>query len=1113
MSDPKNYTVGWICALSTEQIAAAEFLDAEHESLEDQPLNDTNSYILGSIGKHNVVIAVLPLDQGTASAANVATNLLRTFPNIRVGLLVGIGGGAPSKKHDIRLGDVVVSAPSGGDGGIFQYDFGKTIQEGAFQRTGHLNKPPPVLRSAAATLLTKYRRHGHQFKKDIDGILERNKRLINEFRRPEASSDMLFLPNVVHKEGECAAECVTEDKSGVVSRRKRAEHENDPAIHYGVIASANQVMKDALIRDKLSAEKDVLCFEMEAAGLMDSFPCLVIRGICDYSDSHKNDEWQGFAAMVAAAYAKDLLGLILPSKIEAEQKISEAIAQVRDTVAKIETNVEDIKSHIISQQDLEILNWLADSDYSSQQNDYLARRQQGTGQWLLESKVHQDWLSTSRQTLFCPGIPGAGKTILTAIVIEHLYTHFNSDLTVGIAYNYYNFNRQGQQTADKILASLLRQLCASRSSLPEPLKSLYIKHKDSNGRNTRPSSEEIASTLQVVAQMFSRVFIVIDALDECQNQERSSFFTKIFEIQMKADVNLFATSRPLSEIKNMFQGCHLVGIVANQDDISKYIEGQMPKLPRFARDDNCLKEQIKTEITNIAQGMFLLAQLCLGTLEDMVTPKKMKQALKKFQQISQEQGEDKKFKILGAVYENTMERIKQQKSGHRCLAESALSWLCHAKRQLTTVELQYALAVDIELDGQDSGNVPQEFDDDNIPEIDVIVSSCCGLVTVDEESNIIRLVHYTTQEYFDRMRKQWFPNAEVEIANVCALYLTFSNFESDAFHDEWSYDYELPREPFYGYACMNWGYHAREAEPSSRIVHDFLANTAKVKIAGQAIRCILDKLDRWLYVPGDMITTALGLTAYFGAINWMKKLLPDILNYQLDDAVCDRALQVAVINRQRDTIRLLLDMGADPDFLDGHYGNALIYAARYNDAETAQLLLNNGADPNAMCNAGWTPLTIAADEGNVAVARQLLDMGADVTEEATELGTAAYFAVEHGDKAMIRLLLEKTTYPKQRVYHLKNQLLEAAVWRRGINFIEMVFEKHPWPNMKGRFGSKMLYGALVSGHRDIAELLLQKGAKVLQNGFYGKERIIRFTKMDKEWLAQKVPTLFIDHVG
>lgn len=326
MSDPKNYTVGWICALTTEQIAAAAFLDDQHAPLEDQPSHDSNSYILGSIGKHNVVIAVLPLEYGTASASNVATNLLRTFPNIRVGLLVGIGGGAPSERHDIRLGDVVVSAPSAGNGGVFQYDFGKTIQGEAFQHTRFLNQSPAVLRSAVASLQTKYMLDGHQLNENIEGVLEKRKRLKKLFGRPKAQSGMLFQPNAVHDEGGCTAVCA-KNESNLVSRCERTEDEDDPAVHYGLIASANQVMKDALIRDKLSAEKDVLCFEMEAAGLMNNFPCLVIRGICDYSDSHKSKEWQGFAAMTAAAYAKDLLGVILPSKIEAEQRLSEVLTQ------------------------------------------------------------------------------------------------------------------------------------------------------------------------------------------------------------------------------------------------------------------------------------------------------------------------------------------------------------------------------------------------------------------------------------------------------------------------------------------------------------------------------------------------------------------------------------------------------------------------------------------------------------------------------------------------------------------------------------------------------------------------------------------------------------------
>jgi nucleoside phosphorylase len=325
MSNPNDYTVGWICAISTERVAAEVFLDEEHDPPEYVSSQDNNDYTLGKIGKHNVVIAVLPDGEyGIASAASVARDMLHSFPNIRIGLMVGIGGGAPSTKHDIRLGDVVVSAPRNGNGGVFQYDFGKTIQDQSFQQTGFLNQPPMLLRTAISGIQALYKRKGHQLGETIDNILQEYPRLQKEYDRPSANSDTLYTSAAIHEKS-CANVC-SDDLSNIVSRIERTKNEDNPAIHYGIIASANQLMKDAIMRDKLTAEKDILCFEMEAAGLMNHFPCLVIRGICDYSDSHKNKEWQGYASMTAAAYAKDLLLRIAPNRVEAEKKISDILS-------------------------------------------------------------------------------------------------------------------------------------------------------------------------------------------------------------------------------------------------------------------------------------------------------------------------------------------------------------------------------------------------------------------------------------------------------------------------------------------------------------------------------------------------------------------------------------------------------------------------------------------------------------------------------------------------------------------------------------------------------------------------------------------------------------------
>lgn len=326
MSDPKKYTVGWICAISTESIAARIFLDDLHEGPEYVAANDSNDYTLGRVGRHNVVIAVLPHGEyGISSAAGVVKDMLHSFPNIRIGLMVGIGGGAPSAKHDIRLGDVVVSSSSSstGQGAVFQYDFGKAVQGQGFVPTGFLNQPPPVLRTAVHGLLTQYEVEGHRLDASINEVLTKNPRLMKRFERPSAATDRLYRSEKIHPsdEPDCSTSC-GDDR--LIARRARTVDEDNPAIHHGTIASANRLMKNALTRDALAA-KGVLCFEMEAAGIVNHFPFLVVRGICDYSDSHKNKAWQGYAAMTATAYAKDLLYRIVPSQIESEKRIIDTL--------------------------------------------------------------------------------------------------------------------------------------------------------------------------------------------------------------------------------------------------------------------------------------------------------------------------------------------------------------------------------------------------------------------------------------------------------------------------------------------------------------------------------------------------------------------------------------------------------------------------------------------------------------------------------------------------------------------------------------------------------------------------------------------------------------------
>lgn len=270
--------------------------------------SDENIYATGRIHGYDVVVACLPSGtDGCTQAAKVATNMKRTFPDIPIHLLVGIGGGIPDLERgkDVRLGDVVVSLPTGEHGGVIQYGKGKLKDsegkpEPFFERKGSLDKPKPLLRSALIMIRAEHLRRSNKILCYINEALEREPFMKQVYGFPGRDRDCLHdakpKPSLLN------------DTESVYAEVHRPDRASDiPVIHYGNIASGDIVIKDAQSRDSLRDKYEAICVEMEAAGIVDTFGCLVIRGICDYADSFKNDQWHHYAALVAAAYAKELL--------------------------------------------------------------------------------------------------------------------------------------------------------------------------------------------------------------------------------------------------------------------------------------------------------------------------------------------------------------------------------------------------------------------------------------------------------------------------------------------------------------------------------------------------------------------------------------------------------------------------------------------------------------------------------------------------------------------------------------------------------------------------------------------------------------------------------------
>jgi len=295
----EDYTVGWICALPVEAEAALYMLDTRHPGVFPFMKGDDNQYIAGEIAGHRVVIACLPKKSvGNVSAATLISQMRQSFPNLKYGLMVGIGAGVPGQnlEPDIRLGDVVVATPldkSVSPVGVIGYELGAETIEGFIQKDWQA-PTDRRLRNALESIARDAQVEGsNDFLHHLDIFSTRNNG--QKFRHPGGENDRLY-------KGDHA--------DNLVPRQSRPSQ--DPVVHYGLIASGNKLIKNAALRDALRDKYGIICFEMEAAGLMNIMPVAVIRGICDYADSRKNDVWHHYAAATAAAYAKGVLNIIGP---------------------------------------------------------------------------------------------------------------------------------------------------------------------------------------------------------------------------------------------------------------------------------------------------------------------------------------------------------------------------------------------------------------------------------------------------------------------------------------------------------------------------------------------------------------------------------------------------------------------------------------------------------------------------------------------------------------------------------------------------------------------------------------------------------------------------------
>ncbi|KAE8152033.1 hypothetical protein BDV25DRAFT_138297 [Aspergillus avenaceus] len=541
-----EYQVGWICALPIEAAAAQEMLDEEFGVVEVQDNADPNVYTLGRIGKHYVVIACLAGKYGATSAMMVASNMMRTFSkSLHVGLMVGIGGAIPSAINDIRLGDIVVSYPVGKCGGVLQYDLGQFSVDGEPKFNMSFNSPPRLFLAAVDQMRSTVLREDPIYPSYIQQAVRRNKQTRRSFGCPDLQYDRLFQIHYEHVSAMANCEgCLVEWE---VERSIREDSE--PQVHYGIIASANTVIKHGETREKIRIATNALCFEMEAAGLMQDFPCIVIRGICDYSDSHKNKQWQGYAALAAAAYAKEMLGHV--PQMQSEEHWSYAI--------QLGTIVEEVKDLIQEsatiKQKLDIrLHTAGGAAFDSFENQHI-NCLPGTRTDIL--RALGDWAESSdgKCIFWLKGKAGTGKSAISrAAAIS-----FSSKDLLGGSF-FFKRGDQDRGTARLMFPTLAQQLVNRIPRLGPAIQAAIESdpHISEKSLGTQFNRLFLRPLSNVAFNEPTNVLVVIDALDECGpegiNNDMRTILCLLPLVQVLKTVRLrfLLVSRPELTIRQCF---------------------------------------------------------------------------------------------------------------------------------------------------------------------------------------------------------------------------------------------------------------------------------------------------------------------------------------------------------------------------------------------------------------------------------------------------------------------------------------------------------------------------------------------------------------------------------
>ncbi|OCK83144.1 ankyrin [Lepidopterella palustris CBS 459.81] len=755
------------------------------------------------------------------------------------------------------------------------------------------------------------------------------------------------------------------------------------------------------------------------------------------------------------------------------------------------TDIETPRSEdAIQKRRKDALEWLSTLNYYESHNDARDKRVAGTCRWVFHQESFQRWSSTlpgsSDDVLFSMGMPGSGKTILTSQVIDHL-EGLVSDQKSKKAVAYYYFNYQSWTPISLMLTTLLKQLARRQASIPEPVLQMWKLHKSGG----LPALKDIIATFLATCGHFDVTFIVLDALDECSDQNWRDLLQVLRALRSSFTCKLFLSFRNdredrLKTMEEVFQNALRVEVKANPEDLELYVRSTIAQFPwegeeggQSLSDHQGLEDRICVQIVNSAKGSFLLPVMQVQKILDQTTRSEVESLLWKLPQE------------LDTIYQDIFDEIAELPKRQCNLARKVLMWLFDCKRPLTVSELRHALAID------NGNDVPEEK---NIPSLRTIEAVCRGMAAVDKSRKRINLSHGTFQAFIKSFQDSYFPALKETVARACCRYLLYEEFGKGPCLTRGNLESRLDKYDFLPYLCRYWGFHCRDSwrgeviDLSMRILRDQsrLDALSQVFFTTRSQQRFTEK---WATTPNGV--SGLHIAAHFGMIGAVDKLLeasPDTVSAV--DSWQRTPLHMVADNGQFLVAQTLIKKHASLGARDRDGKTPLHYAAVNGYKEIVQLLLNEKVDIMlALDKEDQSALDVAAGSGQVEVVEQLLDSGNQ------QLGLSAQSALQiaaaKGQAKVVGALLDRGA-------EADSKALQSAAYSGLEESVDMLLANGADPNARGEEGNTALHTAATAGHTGIVRRLLESGADISAKGVKDKTPLFLAVERGDERMVRQL---------